>query len=144
MPSVCNGRPELIEAKWDQFDLDAAVWRIPADAMKMRKKHWAYLSARAVEMLREIGGATYVFPSTRGRLEAPIAKPTLNTAVKSLCLAMEHFVLHSLRRTAFTHQHEMGLPSDVIEKALLHEIKGIKGVNNRAEYAASFSTGHRL
>lgn len=131
-------KSELIEAKWEQFDLDAAIWRIPADAMKMRKEHWVYLSAQAVEMLRElrtIGGNVYVFPSSRGRLEAPIAKPTLNTAVKSLGLDMEHFVLHDFRRTASTHLHEMGLPSDAIEKALAHEVKGIKGVYNRAEYA---------
>ncbi|CAG9168104.1 tyrosine-type recombinase/integrase [Cupriavidus pinatubonensis] len=131
-------KSELIEARWEQFDLDAAIWRIPADAMKMRKEHWVYLSTQAVEMLRElreIGGATYVFPSSRGRIEAPIAKPTLNTAVKSLGLEMEHFVLHDFRRTASTHLHEMGLPSDAIEKALAHQIKGIKGVYNRAEYA---------
>ncbi len=29
----------------------------------------------------------------------------------------------------------MGQPSDAIEKALAHSIKGIKGVYNRAEYA---------
>ncbi|RLK36104.1 tyrosine-type recombinase/integrase [Cupriavidus plantarum] len=131
-------KSELIEATWDQFDLEHAIWRIPANGMKMRREHWVYLSSQAIEILRElrdIGGATYVFPSTRGRSEAPIAKPTLNTAVKSLGLDMEHFVLHDFRRTASTHLHEMGLPSDAIEKALAHEIKGIKGVYNRAQYA---------
>lgn len=131
-------KSELIEAEWDQFDLDAAIWRIPAVAMKKRREHWVYLPAQAVVMLRElrtIGGSTYVFPSSRGRIEAPIAKPTLSTAVKSLGLEMEHFVLHDFRRTASTHLHEMGLPSAAIEKALSHEIQGIKGVYNRAEYA---------
>ena len=131
-------KSELIEAKWEQFDLEGPVWRIPGGSMKMGKEHWVYLSRQAVEILRElrtIGGSVYVFPSSRGRLEAPIAKPTLNTAVKSLGLDMEHFVLHDFRRTASTHLHEMGLPSDAIEKALAHEIKGIKGVYNRAEYA---------
>jgi len=132
-------KSELIESKWDEFDLDAKVWRVPGARMKMGREHWVYLPTQAVEILqelRDIGhGTTYVFPSTRGRAEAPIAKPTLNTAVKSLGLEMEHFVLHDFRRTASTHLHEMGLPSDAIEKALAHEIKGIKGVYNRAQYA---------
>ncbi len=132
-------KSELIEAKWDEFDLEAGIWRVPAVRMKMSREHWVYLPTQAVEILqelRDIGhGRVYVFPSTRGRAEAPIAKPTLNTAVKSLGLEMEHFVLHDFRRTASTHLHEMGLPSDAIEKALAHEIKGIKGVYNRAQYA---------
>jgi integrase len=41
---------------------------------------------------------------------------------------VQHFVLHDFRRTASTHLHEMGQPSDAIEKALAHSIKGIKGV----------------
>jgi integrase len=49
---------------------------------------------------------------------------------------VQHFVLHDFRRTASTHLHEMGMPSDAIEKALAHTIKGIKGVYNRAQYAA--------
>jgi len=43
--------------------------------------------------------------------------------------------IHDLRRTASTHLHEMGWPSDVVEKALAHTIGGVRGVYNRAEYA---------
>ena len=76
-----------------------------------------------------------MFPTVRGTEDKPIACSTLNQAVRSLSLDVQHFVLHDFRRTASTHLHEMGHSSDAIEKALAHKIVGIKGVYNRAEYA---------
>jgi integrase len=71
----------------------------------------------------------------RGHEDRPIAKSTLNQAVRAMKSDVQHFVIHDFRRTASTHLHEMGMSSDAIEKALAHSIKGIKGVYNRAEYA---------
>ncbi|MFD1558687.1 tyrosine-type recombinase/integrase [Paraburkholderia silviterrae] len=131
-------KSELIEARWDELDLDDAIWRIPADRMKKDREHWVYLSSQAVAMFRELldsrTSAEYVFPTVRG-VDRPIAKSTLNQAIRALDMEVQHFVLHDFRRTASTHLHEMGQPSDAIEKALAHTIKGIKGVYNRAEYA---------
>ncbi|WP_176043615.1 tyrosine-type recombinase/integrase [Burkholderia vietnamiensis] len=131
-------KSELIEARWSEFDLDAGIWRIPAERMKKDREHWVYLAPQAVVMLRELHenrtSQQYVFPSSRGA-DRPIAKSTLNQAVRALDMEVQHFVLHDFRRTASTHLHEMGQPSDAIEKALAHAIKGIKGVYNRAEYA---------
>jgi integrase len=76
----------------------------------------------------------YVFPTVRGT-DRPIAKSTLNQAIRALDMEVQHFVLHDFRRTASMHLHEMGMSSDAIEKTLAHTIKGIKGVYNRAEYA---------
>ncbi|PTB21633.1 integrase [Trinickia symbiotica] len=132
-------KSELTEAEWSEFFLDEAVWRIPAARMKKSREHWVYLPTQAVSMLRELqslaASERYVFPSSYGRGDKPIAKSTLNQAVRALSLDVQHFVLHDFRRTASTHLHEMGLSSDAIEKALAHEIKGIKGVYNRAQYA---------
>jgi integrase len=132
-------KSELTEAEWSEFSLDESVWRIPAARMKKAREHWVYLPTQAVSMLRELQALAasdrYVFPSAYGLGEKPIAKSTLNQAVRSLDLDVQHFVLHDFRRTASTHLHEMGLSSDAIEKALAHELKGIKGVYNRAQYA---------
>jgi integrase len=131
-------KSELIEARWSEFDLDAGIWRIPAERMKKDREHWVYLAAQAVAMLRELHesrtSSDFVFPTVRGA-DRPIAKSTLNQAIRALDMEVQHFVLHDFRRTASTHLHEMGQPSDAIEKALAHTIKGIKGVYNRAEYA---------
>ncbi|KAK43623.1 integrase [Caballeronia jiangsuensis] len=131
-------KSELIESTWSEFDLDSAIWRIPAARMKKDREHWVYLPRQAVEMLRELSetrtSRNFPFPTVRG-VDRPIAKSTLNQAVKALGIDVEHFVLHDFRRTASTHLHEMGQSSDAIEKALAHTIKGMKGVYNRAEYA---------
>jgi integrase len=47
---------------------------------------------------------------------------------------MEHFTVHDLRRTAATLLSEDEYEADVIEKALNHTIKGVRGVYNRAQY----------
>jgi integrase len=132
-------KSELIEAEWAEFDLEAGIWRIPARRMKKDIEHWVYLSAQAVELVRELQTLShsrrYLFPMRRGHEDRPIAKSTLNQAVRAMKSDVQHFVIHDFRRTASTHLHEMGMSSDAIEKALAHSIKGIKGVYNRAEYA---------
>jgi len=42
---------ELIAARWGEFDLIAAEWRIPVERMKMRTPHIVPLSTQAVEVL---------------------------------------------------------------------------------------------
>ena len=57
---------ELRQAEWQEFDLGAAVWNIPASRMKMRQPHLVPLVPQAVEILRELqaitGRGRYVFP----------------------------------------------------------------------------------
>jgi integrase len=132
-------KTELTEARWAEFNLDEAIWDIPAERMKKDKPHRVYLSRQAIDMLRELktyaGQSEYLFPTVRERPDRPISSSTLNQAVRALSIDVQHFVLHDFRRTASTHLHEMGHPSDAIERALAHKILGIKGVYNRAEYA---------
>lgn len=133
-------KSELLNAEWSEFDLEAGVWRIPAERMKMSAEHWIYLSAQAVSMFQELRelsfNGRYVFPTRQGREDKPVSKSILNNAISALNLGVDGFVIHDLRRTASTHLNEMGYPSDAIEKALAHTIKGVRGVYNRAQYSA--------
>jgi integrase len=43
---------ELRQAEWAEFDLDGAVWTIPAKKMKMRRSHRVPLARQAVAILR--------------------------------------------------------------------------------------------
>lgn len=136
---VCMVRKsELIEANWDEIDFEQSLWIIPAERMKKDKAHIVPLSAQALAMFEELkglsSGSDWVFPSC-GSLEKPIAKSTLNVAVRSLDMDVRDFVIHDFRRTASTHLHEAGFNSDWIEKSLAHETKGIRGVYNKAQYA---------
>lgn len=130
-------KSELIEAKWEEIDLEKAEWSIPGERMKKDKPHLVPLSRQAVAMLEELkglaSGSEWIFPS-RGDLHKPIAKSTLNVAIRTMEHDVQDFVIHDFRRTASTHLHEAGFNSDWIEKALAHETKGIRGVYNRAQY----------
>jgi integrase len=106
--------------------------------MKSGREHWVYLPQQALAMLRELREArssrTYVFPTVRGE-DRPIAKSTLNQAVKALGLEVEHFVLHDFRRTAATHLLEMGQTAEAIEMALARASREITSATEQAGYA---------
>jgi integrase len=54
---------------WDEVDLDVAMWRVPAERMKMRKEHRVPLTAEAVVLLRALPtmhGSPFVFFAERG------------------------------------------------------------------------------
>jgi integrase len=112
-------KSDLVESTWAEFDLDKALWTIPAARLKKDRDQRVPLSQQAVSMLRELYQARasrkFVFPSVRGD-DRPIAKSTLNQAVKALGLDVEHFVLHDFRRTATAHLREIAQPSDEIDQ----------------------------
>ncbi|SMG37041.1 tyrosine-type recombinase/integrase [Paraburkholderia susongensis] len=109
-------KSDLVESTWAEFDLDSALWTIPAARLNTRADLLVYLPRQAVAMLRELHRArasqNFVFPSVRGD-DRPIAKSTLNQAVKALGLEVEHFVLHDFRRTASTHLHGLSPQSEI-------------------------------
>ena len=45
---------ELRAAAWSEFDLDAAIWTIPASRTKMRRPHRVPLSKQALAILRRL------------------------------------------------------------------------------------------
>jgi len=58
----------------------------------------------------------------------------MNQAMGSITFEIPPITIRDLRQTGSTLLHEKGFASDVIEKALNHQIKGVRGVYNRAEY----------
>lgn len=66
---------ELMGAPWDEFELEAKVWRIPAERMKMKTPHMVPLSRQAMtvqamtvlEHIHPLSGTKRLyFPSERG------------------------------------------------------------------------------
>ncbi len=82
-PHVMARPGELRMAVWSEFDLPKAVWRIPAERMKMRKPHDIPLSrqvhAYLMELLPLTGPVGFVFPAfyTSNR---PMSENTINQA----------------------------------------------------------------
>ncbi|MGZ8256296.1 MAG: tyrosine-type recombinase/integrase, partial [Gallionella sp.] len=128
---------ELSRAQWCEIDLDAAVWRIPADKMKMKRVHIVPLSKQAVAILREIyplsGRGAFVFPSARtGTL--PMAKHSLLAALRGMGYSPEEMTAHGFRHMASTMLNEQGFHADAIERQLAHAPSGVRGVYNAAQY----------
>jgi len=76
---------ELRQARWSEIDFEAAVWRIPAARMKMKREHVVPLSRQALEAFRQVQaihpGGPFVFPSL-GSLDRPMSENTLNAALR--------------------------------------------------------------
>ena len=73
-----------------------------------------------------------MFPGLAGQ---PLCDSTLNEAIRNAdWFGLPRFTIHDLRRTASTILHEQGWNTDVIEKALNHTMRGVRGIYNRAEY----------
>lgn len=123
-PHVFVRPGELRHAVWSEFDLDSAIWNIPAGKMKMRKPHVVPLSRQTVALLRQVHEATgpsgYVFPSIRSRAR-PMSENTLNAALRRLGYASDEMTAHGFRATASTLLNESGKWNpDAIERALAH------------------------
>lgn len=113
---------EVINARWDEFDLDNAVWTIPAERMKMNNEHRVPLTRRVVEILRTLEKAStgeHVFTSANGR-------PLSNNALLALLRRMDRkdITAHGFRSTFRDWAAETtAYPSEVVEMALAHTIR---------------------
>jgi integrase len=116
---------ELRRAEWAEFDLDAAVWSVPAKKMKMRRPHRVPLARQSLAILRGMqkltGGGRWVFPSVR-TVARPISENTLNAALRRLGYSSEEMTTHGFRSMASTRLNEMGRWNpDAIERQLAHQ-----------------------
>lgn len=115
---------ELLRAKKPEFDLDGALWDIPAERMKMKKPHRVYLSRQAVELLRQLfhfsQGSEYILPSI-SRRSTHMAEVTLNHFFKRMDFGAPEFSPHGTRGTAATLLREHGFGKDVVELLLAHQ-----------------------
>jgi len=77
---------ELIGALWTEFDLDNALWIVPAERMKMRSEHVVPLTSRALEIIAELktiaGNSRYLLPGRNPN--KPISNNTLLFALYRL------------------------------------------------------------
>ncbi|NMF99909.1 tyrosine-type recombinase/integrase [Aromatoleum toluolicum] len=133
-------KQELTAARWDEFDLDAAVWNLPAERTKTGAAIAIPLPAVAVEWLRTLHrlacSSDYVFPARKmqHRMIPHIHENTLNVALAKVKHGLPAFTIHDLRRTARTHLAGLGVPPHVAEKVLNHKLKGVEGRYDRYDY----------
>ncbi len=110
---------EIIEAKWEEIDLKAKTWTVPAKRMKAHKEHVVPLSKRAIEALTALPRLSdYVFPGAKSGHRSNMAMLELLRGMRGNGDTVHGF-RSSFRdwagdRTAFS--------SETIEFALAHGI----------------------
>ena len=128
---------EVRNATWSEFDLDKAVWTIPAERMKGGREHRVPLSEQALRLVRaqqEVSFCSFVFPSPNRPRDpeadgAALSDMALTAVMRRMALTQKA-VPHGFRSTfrdwvseTTTHSNE------VAEMALAHSIR------NRVEAA---------
>ena len=137
---------ELRAAAWTEFDLDAAMWTIPAARMKRRVEgkqngdpHLVPLPIQAVEILRKLqpisGQGALLFHGERSH-DRPISDNTLRAALLTLGYGPDSQSVHGFRATARTLLAEdLNVDPLVIEAQLAHAVKDANGrAYNRTQY----------
>ncbi|WP_026608038.1 tyrosine-type recombinase/integrase [Methylocapsa acidiphila] len=115
---------ELRAAEWSEFDLDAGVWSIPGEKMKMKRPHRVPLAPRAIAILRELqtitGHGKFLFPSVRSAARC-MSENTINAALRRLGFEKNEMTGHGFRSAASSILNESGLwNADAIERQLAH------------------------
>ena len=130
---------EVRHARWDEFDIENAIWTIPAERMKMRQPHKVPLPKRAIELLSELrmitGWCELLFPSIKSP-KRPMSENTMNAALRRMGYSGDEMTSHGFRATFSTIANESGLWNpDAIERALAHvETNKIRGAYARGQY----------
>jgi integrase len=144
---------ELNKSTWDEFDIDAGTWNIPAVHTKESREHFVHLSDFAKEQLtilrRFRGKGGHVLLSVKSK--TPIEDKALTKAVRdrqrdvphkgrstryagTLKLSGGDWCIHDLRRTMATRMGDLGILPHIVEKCLSHKMVGVMAVYNHQDY----------
>lgn len=128
---------EVRGARWAEMDIEAALWTIPAERMKMRHEHRVPLSRQALVVLSYMkslsGESELIFPSPYYPSK-PLSENTFNSAMarmgyKNLATA------HGFRALFSTVANETGWRADVIERQLAHKERNeVRAAYHRSSY----------
>ena len=116
---------EVISARWDEFDLKAELWTVPALSMKGRIEHRVPLVGRALAIVREmqeIKSNDFVFP---GRLAGrPLSHGALNECLRR-DMGIGEATQHGFRSTFRDWCGDCtSFPREIAEAALAHKVGG--------------------
>jgi integrase len=117
---------EVLDARWDEFDIENAVWVVPAARMKMKVEHKVPLAVRCIEILdlaKQFNDGAIVFPGRKAG--EPLSNAAFLMALRRM--GYEEATAHGFRATFKTWAEEKTkFDSLVIEAALAHRVQGIE------------------
>ena len=137
-PHVFLRPSELAGLRWSEIHWDEKLIRIPAERMKIDKKpHIVPMSNHVVEVLTKLKDSnldsTLCFPSPL-KNSRPISTNSMLQAMRKVGVEKDVSTIHGFRHMASTTLNEKGYSKDAIELQIAHEIPGVRGVYNHAQY----------
>ncbi|WP_421167026.1 tyrosine-type recombinase/integrase [Aeromonas dhakensis] len=118
---------EARNMRWEELDLNTAIWTIPADRMKTQVTHRVPLSLQAITVLKKVAGlhSEWVFPSPRKQI------PLTDMAMTSLLRRLDAqsttpgrvATAHGFRSSFRDWCSEQGYARDLAERALAHTVQ---------------------
>lgn len=128
---------ELICARWEEFDIEAKRWSIPAARMKMKTPHIVPLSRQSIEVLELLrtisGNELLVFPGEQDETKS-MSNMTILKALERMGYK-GRMTGHGFRGLASTILHEQGYNHDHIELQLAHAPRNaVSAAYNHALY----------
>lgn len=113
---------EVLKARWEELDIEAALWVIPPERMKARVEHRVPLVPRAIEILtglRKDRHSEFVFPGQKHK--KPLSDMTLEMLMRRMKItdATPHGFRSSFRDWA---GDETSFPREVAEGCLAHKV----------------------
>lgn len=127
-------RGEVEAMTWDELDLDAHVWTVPAGRVKTKLPLLVPLSPPAVALLERaprFDGCPYVFTTRRNKHAQDWSGAVATATEKS---GVNGWRVHDLRRTVRTGLSRLGVASDIGERVLGHTVRGVRAVYDRFDY----------
>lgn len=114
---------EVLSAKWDEIDSEAATWVIPASRMKAKREHRVPLAPRCIEMLKRIkelsGNSDFLFPGRDSK--KPLSNMVFLMALRRMKV---DYTAHGFRSSFRDWAAERtNFPREVCEAALAHTLK---------------------
>ena len=119
-----NRSDEVLGATWDEFDLDAGIWEIPAKRMKGKVRHTVPLSNQSITVLRGVKLqqiSEYVFPNTANGKS--LSQAGMSSVIKRMGREGQ-ITVHGFRSTFRDYIAEKTeLDGSIAEHALAHKLK---------------------
>jgi integrase len=130
---------ELMKARWEEIDLKAHQWRIPADRMKMNREHTVPLSRQMVEIFQELWTLRkpdnpYVFYAQKKSNVPHMSISTVREALEKMGYG-SRMTGHGFRSLAMGCLVEkLECDANVVHLQLSHKKQGIEAAYNRAQF----------
>ena len=136
----------LIQAEWNEIDLQKSLWTIPPEHQKLKKTqthnpfhvHLSPWVKELLEQLRKLSESRYLIPSVKATADddRPAERTVFSSAIRMKIddIGIPKFNVHDFRSTLATRLSKEGIAPHVVELILAHQLGGVAGIYNKHEY----------